>query len=109
MGDEVMLALVVAESEGAVVPGETLKERLTAAMRKAQGHWMVLDKDTQFRGAIGAVLKTATEEEKAEILKELEGLRMISALISGVPVDLESLEDKGPNVGLLGLWRATQA
>jgi len=83
-------------------------ERIKQAMRLALNHWLVTDEVEQFNCAIGAVLLTATEEERKTISEERNFLKGLSAAVKGVPVDFASLtENAKPEnwYGLLKLWR----
>ena len=111
--NDAMLALVVAECSSAVDSCKgTLEDKAQAAMKKAKDHWMVLDKDTQFRGAIGALLihygKDSPEYER--ISQELDSLRKISAILQAAAVGLSvnlSEEDlpKHKPIGLMKMWQ----
>jgi hypothetical protein len=73
---------------------------------------MVLDPDVQLRGAIGAVLSTASDEERARLEASLNVLRAISALTAGVPVDLDAVLERNKGietVPLPGLWHEVLA
>ena len=106
------LAIISSECESACANEPDLERRIVKAMRPvANGHWMFTgDEDLCFRGAIGGVLRSpqTTEEEKERLIASVEGLRTISAILSGVPVDLEAAMDKlnsGPQViPLQKLW-----
>ena len=110
---EVMVILVAADAEDAIKPGDTLEERLKAAMSAAKGHWMVTDDQLQFKGAIWAVLESCSPEERARIESELDLLKGLAAVQSGVPVDMPALLErtgKIDSIGLGRLWReAVQA
>ena len=73
---------------------------------------MVLDRDVQFRGAIGALLihygKDSPEYER--IASELDGLRKLSAILHAAQVGLSVnlSEDDVPkykSIGLLKMWQ----
>ncbi len=91
---------------------QPLEERLKIVMKKALNHWLVLDEESQFKMAVGAVLAEATEEEQERINIELRVLKALSAAISGVPIDWGNLvadEDRDKTIGLSGLWREVKA
>jgi hypothetical protein len=100
-----LILLVMAESRMAVKPEDSLEDRCRASMKAAKGHWMVLDEDMQFKGAIAAVLETANDEETHRITSELEVLKALSAAMSGVPVDFGSVAPAENAVGLSKIWR----
>lgn len=77
----------------------TLEERCRQAFRVAITEdggpfWMCanLDLDTKFRSAVVAVLLGATKEEKGKITHALKPLQALSAILRGVPVDLENVD-----------------
>src|SRR3990167_8099398 len=112
---DTMLALVIAECEHPVKQcGGDLKAKLVAAMNSAKDHWMVLDDDTQFRGAIGAVMQHYGKDsnEWRTLEDEINALRKVSAFLAaaqaGLTVNLQDLEFNGPKtepIGLIKMWR----
>jgi hypothetical protein len=67
--------------------------------------WMVLDEDTQFKGAVVAVYTASTDEAEKERIKEaLDSLRDLAALLSGVPVDVERVKVPDNPLPLRNLW-----
>src|SRR5882762_5263519 len=112
MSNDVMLSLVVSECERHVkdCPGG-LEDKLRAAMNAAKDHWMVLDKDTQLRGAIGAVMLHygKDSEEYKRLAYEVDALRKLSAFLSaaqaGLNVSAPELEAERPKrVGIIDMW-----
>ena len=102
------LAIMISEAKRKVQQDKSLKERLKSAMKITFRHWLVTDEDSQFRAAIGAVLLSASESEKKKITTELKGLRAISAMTNGVPIDIAQLiknQEGAEPVGLLKLWK----
>lgn len=87
----------------------SIAEKLKAAMRLTKDHWMVTDEDTQFRAAIGAVLLTASPEEKTLIESELRCLKMLVAASQGVPVDFSQMQVPENAIGLNKLWQDVKA
>lgn len=87
---------------------DTLEDQFRAAARSTFRHWMVTDEQQQFMAACEALYAVASAEDKERIKSELESLRDLAALLSGVPVDLERMserqEDAPEPIGLRGLW-----
>lgn len=87
-----------------------LRERLAFAMRAVRtpgNHYsfMCTTDEQMFRGAIGAVLLTCDEDERAQIVDAIWNLRILSAAIEGLPVDLAQLTlDHEPRLRLMELW-----
>src|SRR3990172_7035083 len=77
---------------------------LRAAMKATHNHWMVLDEDVQFRMAVGAVLLVAPEEDREILTGELKSLQILSAIMSGVPVDIASVKIPEKSFGLMKMW-----
>ena len=68
------------------------------------------DEDAQFKGAVAAVYEASTsEDERDRIRAELESLRDLSALLSGVPVDLEQITPLENPIGLRKMWQEVTA
>ena len=109
----VMIAAKLAEA-AARKSGDTFDERCEAAMREARDFWLTTDEDVRFRGAVGGLLLAYRDDP--EITKRLEdemaSLKAMSAMLSGVPVDLERAvgraEESEP-LGLLKRWRELAA
>lgn len=105
----------IAELRARVDPKQPLEERLKVAMRGALNHWLVLDEESQFKMAVGAVMAEATEEERERINIDLKFLRAMSSAAGGVPVDFGRLmEEVGEDnvakaVGLRKLWDEVKA
>lgn len=103
------LRIAIADAQTAVKAGDSLEDRLRAAMGRTHGHWLITDEDEQFRAAIGAVMLDASEDERERLEAEIHKLKTLSALVSGVPVDMDrvnSADDPEP-VGLMKLWKTT--
>ncbi len=104
--NDAMLSIVATECRIACEGEPDFIERIRKAMKPvADGHWMVTDDDTCFRGAIGGVLlaEETTDEEKERISFTLGQIRAIGALQSGVPVDLERMTENPENIELIPL------
>ena len=100
----------IAELQASVDSKQPLEQRLKVAMGAALNHWLVIDEESQFTMAVGAVMMDATEEEKERINVDLKFLKAMSSAASGVPVDFGRLmEELGEDsatkaVGLRKLW-----
>ena len=102
-----------AEIVGATIRHECANEpdldaRLKKAMKAARNHWMVTDENAQFKGALAAALmETADEAERDRIIRSARALNRIGALISalqsGVKVDLEAMAAEKADDDLLPL------
>ncbi len=110
-----LLSLIAAECQKPCANEPDLLERIKKAMRPvANGHWITMDEDLCIRGALGAVLldPETTEDDKQRIVFTLEQFRSISAIMSGVPVDVEramSNPDEIKPVPLIKLWQEAKA
>ncbi len=115
MSAEVMLSILVTECQGIDEPD--LAERIKACMRETVNHWMVLDEEMQFRGALAAAMVLSEAEDEGRIKAALKPLQAIAALMSGVPVDLdrvvreqeEAKEDGHDPIPLRQLWDDVKA
>ncbi len=88
-----LVAIVMTEAKAAGEGIEDFEEMCRACMTIAAEHWMVLDEDEQFRGAIAAILMLADEEHKSRVKYTVKMLKGLNAATSGVPVYFEALVD----------------
>ena len=107
-----MLMIVISECTPAVEKCDgDLKEKIRASMNAAKDHFMVRDRDIQFRGAIGAVMQHYGKEsdEYKRMASEIDGLRKLSAMLSamqaGLSVSIPDVEDDAPEpIGMMKMW-----
>ena len=108
-----MLNLVEAECRASVAGcAGGLEDKLRAAMNVAKNHWMVLDRETQFKGAIAAVMlhygKDSPEYRRieAELIKMQQLNAFLMAAQSGLSPQLPEAKTDAPEpIGMMGLWR----
>jgi hypothetical protein len=105
MTDTVIL-LMVAEVKERINPEYSLEDRLRTAMEITYHHWTTTDLDKQFKGAVAGVYSaTEDEDERLRIQLELETLRDLSAMLSGVPINFDAIKPLENPIGLMKLWR----
>ena len=117
MGTDVMLSLVISECEAAVKQcSGGLNDKLRAAMNVAKDHWMVTDRDTQFRGAVGSVLLHYEEgsSERIRIESELAKMRQLTAFLAASQAGLspsipDPASDAPEPIGMMKIWREVTA
>lgn len=87
-------------------------EKIRESMILAKKHWIVTNHEEQFKAAIGAVLLSATPEEKQVIEAEMEDMNQFGSALHasslGVPVDFISFlgqKDRSKFYGLMGIWK----
>ena len=99
-------AIVLAEATSALEREQdrSTDNLLRAAMKATYHHWMVTDEDVQFRMAVGAVLLVAPEEDREILTGELKSLQILSAVMSGVPVDIASVKIPEKSFGIMKMW-----
>lgn len=103
---KVQISIAATKARQAAEKETTLEGRIRAAMKATRQHWMATEEDDQFKAAVAAIYELSDEPTRSKILKEMEALRNINALISGVPVDLAALPEPDPEpIGLLNYWR----
>jgi len=107
MTDNVLM-LVATESMGAALRSESadLRGVVEAAMSKARNHWMCLDKNKQFHGAIsGAVLALGDlgrDKDKTQLIAEYKTL---AAMSSGNMEEMMHWAGKvNEPLGLISMW-----
>lgn len=100
------MVIAMSEIEGKLDAEAPIKDRLRQAMKLAMNHWLVVDEDTQFRCALGAVAASASPEDVLKIKRELDFMRTLGAATQGVPVDIEAMFLQAPKnpLGLQALW-----
>lgn len=104
-----LLALVATECKAAAEKETTLEGRVTAAMKAAKNHWMVTDDNSQFQGAVAAIYELSDDETKERIKAEMDSLRYLSAMMSGVAVDFDAIPKLENPIGLMKSWRECAA
>lgn len=108
--------LLIASSpvRDAIPKDKPLAERIEFAMRYVREHkdaifWMAHtapDDDLMFRTALSAVILAGDDSDRDIIERSMKPVRALSALLSGVPVDVERAMDVGGDVlPLIGMWR----
>lgn len=105
---EVKAMLVYNECVYHVDENDSLEDKLHSAFMAAQNHWMVLDENPQMMGAVLAVHEKSSEEDQARLKAEIDVIKSLNAVISGVPVDMASVLDRIQDVEPIGLnriWR----
>lgn len=105
MTEMVMLQIMSAECQG--VEETDIGERIKQCMRRTYQHWMATDEDLQFRGALAGAMGLSDDDDKQRITDALKPLQALSAMMSGVPVDLEAVTaqlDMDNLVPLRKLW-----
>ena len=92
-----------------------LAERVAFAMRYVREHerdlfWMSYDAndDLKMRTALAAVMLAGNEEDKDAITRAMKPLRMLSAAMSGIPVDFAALEGTEDVLPLIKMWHDSQ-
>ena len=89
-----------------------LKEKLLFAMKEARrgvSGLALLSDDEKFRVAIASVIMSSEGEEKERLEWEMKCLQALSAMTSGLPIDIVSVLEEGTSrgwepVGFLSLW-----
>src|SRR5258706_6801899 len=110
------ISLVAAEARAAMPKDGDLKAKAEAAMRCAADHWMVLDKELQFKGALAALILEYPEgsPEGDRVRAEVRAMRKLAGIISasqsGIPIDFEAMAAEPTpefeRIGLADLWRS---
>ncbi len=100
-----VLMLGITEAKTAADQCEDLDQKIDAAMKATNNHWMILDEDKQFRAAVGGLILSVNEETQTRIKEEMASLRVVGAMMSGIPVDIERVEVPENPLGLLKRWK----
>ena len=102
------ISIIEAESRDIVDAANTVEGKLTAAFSIARDHWMFTDEDTQFQAAIGVVMSKLDKDsiDYRRMEEDLTVMRILNAMISGVPVDLSQIgERETETLGLVKMWK----
>ncbi len=110
MMNDAMFAIIMSEVREKVASANDLEGKLQAAMRGAKNHWMVLDEQTQFKAAVGAVMIDYGEDSAdfQRLEAEMKALRTLAAMASGIPVDISRLDTSEEPIGLTKMWKEIQ-
>ncbi len=107
-----VLAIACHEAKCEAEKFTALDDILRAAMKAMTSLWVSTDDDLRFRGAVGGVLMVLEERGATDDIEringELEALRSLSALFSGVPVDMECVTVPENPIGLMKMWAAAK-
>jgi hypothetical protein len=91
----------------------TLKEKLRFAMKEAHEGVVgigVLTPDEKFRAAVAATIMSSEGEDQERLKWESKGLQAVSAMLNGIPVDMDAFLEEGTSrgwepIGIVALWR----
>lgn len=108
-----VLAIACHEAKCEAEKFTSVEDMLRAAMKAMTSLWVSTDDDLRFRASVGGVLMVLDErgdlENTSRINIELEALRSLSALLSGVPVDMERVVMPENPIGLMKRWGDAKA
>ena len=102
---DVKFMIAVTEAEEAAKQEVDLKDKIIAAMKVTEDHWMITDEDLRFKAAIaGAISACLSENSKERIIEEVNALSCLSTMLSGGSVDLSEIKMPENPIGLMKLW-----
>jgi hypothetical protein len=107
---KVATGIIEASAREAILAADSLEDKFRAAFREANQYFMSTDDDVRFKGGIGAVMLSvgidAPEWQRIKI--ELDQLKILGAMMTGVPVNFEDIpplpDDFNP-IGITTLWK----
>ena len=108
------LIMMVAMDAKQKISGKTLEEKIVSSMKAAKNHWMVMNQNHQFYGAILAVIEHVGSEsdDGKRLIEELGSIKQmndsINAAASGIPVAFENLKKPENPIGVIRLWKEVQ-
>jgi hypothetical protein len=103
-----IISIVAAECKRAAEGKETLEERIDAVFEVARNHWLTTDENERFQGGVAAIYELSDEDTRERIKQEMDSLRTLSAMLSGVPVDVERFNEETKEmkpIGLMKKWK----
>ena len=110
--DDMSIRLVSIDCESAIGDERDPVQMLTKAFRAAKNHWMVLEEDPQFKGALNAVLVKMGDDhpERARLETEIGILGKFNAFLQaaqlGLNPDVPEIPEGFEAFGLQKLWHA---
>lgn len=109
------LRLAVEPVRAAIPVDKTLTECLQFAMRYVRDNandlfWMSArtTDDVMFRTALAAVMLAGSEDDKDVIERSMKPLRALTALLSGVPIDMAAIPTDKDLLPLMKLWHESE-
>lgn len=109
--DTIELQIAATPVRDHIPNGKPLPERVSFAMRYVREHerdlfWMTArtTDDLMMRTALAAVLMAGDDSDRDVIKRSLKPLQMLSAAMSGIPVDFGAMEMSDDLIPLMKLW-----
>ena len=81
--------MIVAQECKEAAKEEDFDTRLDKCCEATKDHWMITDKEKQFKAAMVGAYLESNEEEKKRIEVSLKSLATLNAMLSGIPIDVE--------------------
>lgn len=107
-----VMSIAVLEARNACKGEPDILERIKKAMRACHNHWMVTNELQQLNSALAAAMLESDEAEKDRIGRSGKSMNrandVLTALVRGVPVDLEALDNEEKQDDLIPvaqMWR----
>ena len=72
-------------------PDMTGEQIIREAFKKAKQHWMEPNENNQFSAACAVAYVAMNAEDKARMELSVKIMKAVSAMLSGVPVDMEAV------------------
>ena len=97
---------------------KSLEDRFRHIMKYVREHQnnlffmaSVIDDDLMFRASVAAVMVTANDEDKERIEQGVQCIKALSALVSGIPVDVSAGVGENPDeiLPLMKWWQESAA
>lgn len=108
--DVLSIQMVSMECESAIGDERDAKAMLEKAFKAAKHHYMILEPDPQFKGALNAVLTKMGDEhpDKERLTTEIKLLSQLGAWLQaaqqGLSVDPPSVPEGFEGLGIRKLW-----
>jgi len=112
--DTLSIGLVSHDCESAIGDERDTVQMLTKAFKAAKNHWMVLDSEPQFGGALNAVLVKMGQDhpDKQRLTTEIELLGKFNAFLRaaqmGLSPDVPEVPEGFQAFGIRKLWEEVQ-
>lgn len=104
MAEDVILSIGIELAKQAAESKKTLEERLKAAMMVMKSFWLSTNDDLRFKAAVGAVFLLSEVEDKIKIEEEIQALKNLNAMLTGIPVNIDEIQAPKNPIGLIKMW-----
>lgn len=107
----VAVIAAILQTECKFTEGMTGEEIIQETFNKGKNHWMAHSESDAFNASVVVAYAKMEGEEKTRMKASIDGIKAMNAVLSGVPVDLETVlaQQEGLKIyPLMPMWRETK-